>query len=522
MSYLARLLLFVLAASVLLSPQPLSAKDKIRPKKAQPETQESVVKPVLLKISPVLAQDYATTLHEPSTRPVYTGPIERTYQSPIIRRLEYRDSPALRQLQGMDSRILDPDGRAAPPPINPDIQRRADTPFFRAQPVRTTQSYVENKLSQYPSLGGGILLEGTASGLDGIYSVEYDPIVNGLVLNDETLYFSPVPPQALAALARAIAADERVGASVGEKQLIYGAVPHESQIAVDLKMADKFLANITLARSWLTARFPLANGYKAQRPSDRDPAIVQFNLNNYRFDRRSDILRLAGAHFDVRVIPTSSEHAPDGGFLPDYQRIANGTLDAAYAANISHVTENLDYYRGEQVVDRTLRYGEVAALLRALKAQAVDLPELASVIETETGVGRLSRGPAVADLQAPIDELFAAWGTLDLEKSLAQWSRSALQYGRDPRTGQERVRGYADIVAQRQRLFPRLGKAAYTYEPVYLGYRDGVASFYNSYGLAYRERDGTPHTPAWSCETYKIRNEQGRWLIIENREGNSC
>jgi hypothetical protein len=515
-------LVLAIAAACLVLPGTLFAKDTIRPKKAKPATQENVVKPVLLKISPVLAQDYATTLREPSRQPVYTGPIEPAYQSPVIRHLEFGDSPALRQLQGMHANTLDPYGRTSPPPANANIQRRLDTPLFKAQPVRVTQTYVEQKLSQYPSLGGGILLEGTAAGVDSIYDVEYDPILNGLVLNEQTLYFSPVAPQALAALARAIAVDQRVGASVGEKQLIYGKVPHDSQVAIDLKMADKILANIALARSWLTARYPLAKGYVVRQPSGNRPVIVQFNLNNYRFDDRQDVLRLAGANFDVRVIPTSSEHAPDGGFLPDYQGIADGFVEPAYAANVNNVTENLDYYRRERVVDRTLRYGEVAAFLRALNAQGVDLTELAAVVETETGVGRLIPGPAVDELQAPIDELFAAWGTLDLQRSLAQWSRSAVQYGRDSRTGAEKVKGFAEIVSQRQRLFPRLGRVEYSYEPVYLGYRDGIASFYNSYSLAYWELDGTPHVPASACETYKVRREGGRWLIVENREDEGC
>jgi hypothetical protein len=519
---LARILLAVATALILVFPETLSAKDTIRPKRTKPSTQEQVVKPVLLKISPQLSQDYDTATREPSVRPVYTGGTERTYENPIVRTLDTGKRQALRDLQGWLDSAGNADGRKTPP-VDANISRRADTPFFQGRPQPLTQSYVDTVRSNYPSFGGGILLEGKASGLPDIDDLEYDPILNAFVLNESTLYFAPIAPQSLAALCRAIAVDQRVGASIGEKQLIYGEVPHDSQVAVDLKMADRFLANIALARSWIPDGYPLAEGYAPKQPTQSSSVIVQFNLNGYRFADRQDVVRLAGANFDVRVIPISENRAQDGGFLADDDAIARGFVVPEYDNNVKHVAKNIDYYRRERVVDRMLRYGEVAALLRALHAEGVDLTELAEVIEQESGVGQLVTGPPVDEMQAPIDQIFAAWNALDLSNYLAQWSHSAMQYGRDTRTGEQKVKGFAEIAAQRQRLFPQLGRAfVYAYEPIYLGLRDGVAHFHNTYRLAYWEHDGTPHGPWPGCEYYKIRNEGGRWVILENREDERC
>jgi hypothetical protein len=162
------------------------------------------------------------------------------------------------------------------------------------------------------------------------------------------------------------------------------------------------------------------------------------------------------------------------------------------------------------------RYGEVAALLRTLKKENVGLEELAALIESASGVGRLALGPPVREMKAPIDRLFAAWQNRDAEAFLANWSANGIQMSKTRRIG------FAEISAQRRLLFGALDAAAvHAYEPIYLGYHDGVATFFNAFHLEYRELNGTLHRGA-GCELYKLRNESGRWVIIENQEGVSC
>ena len=116
------------------------------------------------------------------------------------------------------------------------------------------------------------------------------------------------------------------------------------------------------------------------------------------------------------------------------------------------------------------------------------------------------------DMQKPIDDLYAAWVTLDLGRYLAQWAPDAVQF-----IGSRR-RAFADIKAQREQLFPRLTRVdVERYQLWYRGYRDGVAHFDASYDMTFRFMDGRAVRER-QRESYKVRRSGGRWLIVENQD----
>jgi hypothetical protein len=115
-------------------------------------------------------------------------------------------------------------------------------------------------------------------------------------------------------------------------------------------------------------------------------------------------------------------------------------------------------------------------------------------------------------MQRPIHGLYTAWEALDIDAYAAQWSPSAVQ-----RIGSKK-RGFADIIARRAKLFPKLAAVEVErYQVWYRSFENGVASFDASYDMAFHFKNGRVVRES-ERETYSTRKIEGRWLIVENRD----
>ena len=492
---------------------PSFAKDKWRPKPTQPETKKEVLIPVLKSVIPGAEVQYQRAADNPAIRPNYQNP--NNYQNPIVRHIELRTPETLREAQRwIDNPRVAPDRNLRR--LDPDLQPRRSTQFSTDRAlVPASVVDARNVVSIYKSVPTGMVMEGKAIGIGAVDDLQYDAILNAFVINKRSVYFSPIAPQSLAALCRAIDQDDRVGVALGAVQIVYGKLPHESQVAIDLKLADNFLGNITFAQSmWLPSNYPFAGGYPLQTdPSPGDTAVM-FKFRDFRFNAAQSVVRATGAHFEVRLIPLSKQRAENGGALPDYQAIERGAVSREFEANARHVTDHIDYYRREPFVDNAFRHGEVAALIRTLKAEEVDLKELAEIIEQSTGVGRLTPVAPIAEMERPINQLFEAWKARDVQLYLGQWSPDAVQIGKT------KTSRFSDIRNSRLQIFPQLDNVGAVNVPIYLGYQNGVGLFRNQYSLQY-DLAGTTRRGS-ACETYKVRYEGGRWVIVENQEDDTC
>jgi hypothetical protein len=238
-------------------------------------------------------------------------------------------------------------------------------------------------LRHYGSIPGGLVLEGTATGIDGVKSVRYEPASNTFMLDDQRMvYASPVSAQSAALLARAIARDDRIGVSLNEQRhIVFGKVPASSDLAADLKSVDNFLGDMVLPPQEWTVGYKFANGFEPMREPGIGNAAVFFRFKEFEFALKEGKLALAGAQFDARIVPVLKKQMSNGGYLPDYEKISAATGYAPYEAGARHVAENISYYLGEDIVRRTLAYGEVAAFFRNLKASGINLEKLGRQIE---------------------------------------------------------------------------------------------------------------------------------------------
>ena len=337
------------------------------------------------------------------------------------------------------------------------------------------------------------------------------------MLDDRAAYFAPVSARSVAVLARAIAQDHRIGVSLGEMHLVYGALPPDSEVAMDLKLADKFLGDIVFARREWIAGYNLAQRYEPYPEPGTANLAVFFNFNGFDFRVVDEEMQLARVNFDVRLIPLATAKSAEGGHMADLDAIGGGRRFPNYEQNARHLIDNVAYYRREKIIQQAFAYGEVAAFLRGLKASKVDLLRVARAIETSTGIAAMaaSVSPSVSDMRQPIDNLFEAWRRLNVSIYLAQWAPDAVKYDRQKRST------FAELRQSRERLFPQIEAVAVNYVPIYRGFRNGVGHFDSSYALSMRFRSGRPFSET-ACESYKVVKRGDRWVIIENRDYVPC
>lgn len=265
-------------------------------------------------------------------------------------------------------------------------------------------------VDRYGSLPGGVVLEGSAPGVGTVSSVSYDAATGSLKVDGKLTYKPNLSPVVIAQLARAIAADDRIGISITDDDVIaYGDVSIESMLARDLAVADTFLADLVLPpREW-TAGYRTADAYEPKSADSEDDFVVLFRFQDFDFSVADDKLTPTNVKLDIVVVPVAEEKAADGGYLIDNEAIAAGTQSAAIEANADHVSQHFAYYLKERATSRALELGQTAALLRHLKAYNVDLTALATEIEKTS---QQPEAPAWTSLdeawKAYLDEIKAA------------------------------------------------------------------------------------------------------------------
>jgi len=234
----------------------------------------------------------------------------------------------------------------------------------------------------YGSIPGGIVLEGIATGLDQFKNIEYDRRFEAFTLDDDTVYMVNIPSASVAALCRAIAEDDKVGVSLGEKDLVYGHVDRRSQLAWDLKLADHFLGDIVFARNDWTRGYKFPDGFTPKSPRARlqTGIAVFFKFKGFDFQIQEEEA-IPHTTVEVQILPLSKSKSAEGGHLPDSEAIEEGRTVEEFVFNAKHVADNISYYRQERIVDQVVNYGAAAAFLRKLKQSGANLETLARTIE---------------------------------------------------------------------------------------------------------------------------------------------
>lgn len=123
----------------------------------------------------------------------------------------------------------------------------------------------------------------------------------------------------------------------------------------------------------------------------------------------------------------------------------------------------------------------------------------------------------IGEMQTPIDNLFEAWRQLDTRLYIAQWAPNAVKI--DNRNGARQ--GPPALLADRTRLFGQLAFVDVQYVPSLESSRGNEATFRVSYSLVLHYKSGR-RVPDRACETYRVQERGGVWLIVENVDYAPC
>lgn len=153
------------------------------------------------------------------------------------------------------------------------------------------------------------------------------------------------------------------------------------------------------------------------------------------------------------------------------------------------------------------------------------IPPLPKVSErTRTAFGFLARGDReetgaqLDSMRAPIDNLYRAWSTLDIDLYVRQLHPQIVQtilY----KSGKRVARRYGQIVSQRSKQFPRLARVdVINYEVMYQGGDEREGVFGVRYNMDFHFKSGRVIRERSKKECYRVRFNAGlqRWQIIRN------
>ena len=237
------------------------------------------------------------------------------------------------------------------------------------QPI--TKDAAQTVMAKYKSIPGGVTLEGGTSDLAFVTSVRFMPQANAFILNDDVVYLNPISVEEFSQINDGLAKDDKLGVSLGQDGLVYGALVPDGSVAWKLKIADQFLGSIAYARRQYIADYKMAPGYDWTYEAENCAAY--FNIYDVRFTgEASREINRSAIKMSLTVIPL----LPSTGGIPpqpDFQRIALGNVAPKTAARLQHLANNFAYYGRERIIRRMLSYGEAAAFIRAMTANGIRL-----------------------------------------------------------------------------------------------------------------------------------------------------
>lgn len=247
-----------------------------------------------------------------------------------------------------------------------------------------TSEVAENTVGDYGSVPGGVVLEGLAMGLEPIGKLQNAKLVSDpalLIINDKHLYFTHLPRKQAREILNSLREDNRLGVSLGSKNVVFGELKRQGNVAVNLFLADEFLGGLTFHRleKFGLDKYKHPNFFEIQRWSgDHSRSAVFFKFQDFAFQVNGNQIVSSKAQIQSYLIPISKNKRFNGKHKPDLSRINNlsGAEKSGFKENLQHVERNFAYYSKERIIRIAKMYGEFASIVRALQKEKVKIKEV--------------------------------------------------------------------------------------------------------------------------------------------------
>jgi len=227
---------------------------------------------------------------------------------------------------------------------------------------------------RYQDVPKGVVLEGGASGMDALKSLDYDKEKNEFIVNGKERYANPVSRKDWTRVYKSILKDDNLGVTLVEAEpRTYGDISKSSTIATDLIVTDKFLGGLIYGIEHLLGDTKLPGNYKPVRAENRKIPVVAFSaFSEYQFAKKSGAYACAECSLNIILLPLSEKRTVAGGHLPDEALMKTFTMDEADKKNINHVKSfQAEYFKMPQFA-KTVAWGEAAAFARHVRDNKID------------------------------------------------------------------------------------------------------------------------------------------------------
>jgi hypothetical protein len=249
-----------------------------------------------------------------------------------------------------------------------------------AQPqVSTLTAQSEKVLATYTILPKGVVLEGTAVGMEEISSCTYDKEQNALLINGKTPYPLPCKGREFYDVLNTIKKDDLLGVTLIDGQArFWGKVSSDSALGRALIDADHLMGGMIYGYENLVEKFKLPNNFKPQRAEDRKvPVVAVTRIWEYRFELKGGKYVRTDDQIEVQIFPLGkSRSTATGGHLPDAEEMKHYQREPTDRANLEYLQQHKAEFYKQTPLGDAARFGEAAAVCRSLVAAKVDVDAL--------------------------------------------------------------------------------------------------------------------------------------------------
>jgi len=238
-------------------------------------------------------------------------------------------------------------------------------------------------VAAYGDIPKGVVMEGTAAGIEPLTSVTYDKDKNIFTINEKFTYKNPLTRKEFGQLLKALTEDDLIGVTLMQgKVRTYGKLGITSSLVDYMASTDKVLGGIVYGLDFLLEGVKLPGGYKPQKAEDRKIPVVAFsNFHQYVFEKRGTEYVRAACTLDVTLIPLSEKKASNGGHMPDEAKLKDYVMEEADKANLAHLRDHQSEYFNMPEFSKSVLVGEATAFGRWVRDSKIDTEVLLKSIK---------------------------------------------------------------------------------------------------------------------------------------------
>jgi len=238
-------------------------------------------------------------------------------------------------------------------------------------------------VAAYGDIPKGVVMEGTAEGIEPLTSVTYDKETNAFTINEKLTYKNPLTKKEFGQLFKALIDDDLIGVTLLEgKTRTYGKLSITSNVVNYMAETDKVLGGIVYGLDFLLTGVKLPGDYKPQKAADRKIPVVAFSkFHQFVFEKRGQEYVRVACTLDVTLIPLSEKKASNGGHMPDEAKTKDYVMEEADRANLSHLRDHQSEYFKMPEFSKSVLVGEATAFARYVRDSKVDSEALLKSIK---------------------------------------------------------------------------------------------------------------------------------------------